>query len=329
MFGSSGPLRDRHNRRIEYVRVSITEQCNYRCVFCMPREDNLPPAKRPRLATDETLRLCGVLSRLGVGKFKITGGEPFMNPDALAILAGLKNNRAVKSVTVTTNASALGRHADALADIGVDGVNISLNAITPETYARVTRSAVDVDRILDNILLAADRGLAVKLNMVPIRGINDVDIIPVLDFALDHGMPVRFIELMPLGEGMRFSGLSHEEVRGIVEKRFGPTTPAAERQGNGPAVYFTVAGHSARIGYITALTDNFCNRCNRIRLTSAGFLKTCLHHKHGGDLAASLRNGADDDALANRIRKIVADKPERHDMEHCPAGGEPMHRIGG
>ncbi|MCC8165494.1 MAG: GTP 3',8-cyclase MoaA [Planctomycetes bacterium] len=326
------PLKDGLGRRIEYIRVSLTHQCNYAYPFCMPSDLSRCHGTERSLSTSEILRLCRIFSRLGVGNFKITGGEPLLHPEATRILENLKREENVACVTVTTNASTLDRHAAQLADMGLDGVNVSLNAISDATYGKVTGRKLKVSRILRNIDLACRLGLNIKLNMVPLRGINEADIIPVLEFALERGIYVRFIELMPIGQGRSFSGLSMREVKRIIEKRFGSVELAAGRFGNGPAVYYTVNGHAAKIGYIAAVSEQFCNTCNRIRLSSTGFLKTCLHHNHGVELGIPLWNGASDDTLAALIRQAVAAKPAHHEFSletGAGLGDVPMYRIGG
>ncbi len=348
-------LCDRHGRVIEYVRVSITERCDYRCVFCRPAADyheaNAAAVSTrttaSSLTTGETLRLCHLLAGMGVANFKITGGEPFLNPDAVRIIASLKGNPEVGSVTVTTNGNQLALHAKNLRQAGVDCVNVSLNGMTPAGYAALTRCpGARVEDVLAGIAALQAYGVRIKINMVPLYDLNERDIVPLLEFALPRGIPVRFIELMPIGEGIRYRGLSRREVEERVEARFGPLVPLSEKRGNGPAAYARVAGYEAAIGYIAALSQNFCAGCNRIRLTSSGFLKTCLHHHDGGNLAGALREGKDDRELSERIRAIVLDKPERHRLRACPAnsagGGEPMlgdaatrspvqamHKIGG
>lgn len=329
---ANSPLQDAQGRRIEYIRVSLTHQCNYACPFCMPTDTADCHGKERSLSGSEILRLCRVLSRLGVRSFKITGGEPLLHPEAIRILRVLKREEKVACVTVTTNASTLDRHAASLAGMGLDGVNISLNAIRNDTYCKVTGGKFDVFRILGNIDLAHRLGLSVKLNMVPLRGINEADIIPVLEFALERGIYVRFIELMPIGQGRNFTGLSQQEVKGVIEKRFGKVEPAAGRFGNGPAVYYALKGHTAKIGYIAAVSEQFCSACNRIRLSSTGFLKTCLHHNHGAELGIPLWNGASDAMLAALIRQAVAAKPAHHEFSRGTAAGLgtiPMYRIGG
>lgn len=333
MNATGEALQDRLGREIRYLRVSLTERCNFRCGFCMPPAPSVSHAERP-LDCGETLRLCAVFRRLGVGNFKITGGEPFMDDKALPVMRRLKAELRADSVTVTTNGTTLDRHAGELADIGVDCVNVSLNALSPEAYRSVTGVDFPLETILANIGLAKRAGLNLKLNMVPLRGVNTRDMAPLMDFALERGIPLRFIELMPIGQGRLFRGLSLEEVRTVIEKRFGRVEKSAVRMGNGPAVYFTVPGYGAKIGYIAALSEQFCRACNRIRLTSSGFLRTCLHHSHGTDLAAPLRAGESDAALAERVRSIVLDKPGRHEFaagaEAAQASGrDPMFRIGG
>ncbi len=333
MPDAGNTLQDKQGRVVNYMRVSLTRACDYRCCFCVPDDEQgmAAPCQRVPLFRAEILRLCAVFAPLGVTSFKITGGEPFMSPDALPVMAALKAVPGVHSVTVTTNGRALDRHAAALAAIPVDGVNVSVNAMDPERYRRIAGVEFPLQTILDNIELARRAGLSIKLNMVPLRGLNEDVIIPLLEFALARDLPVRFIELMPLGQGRCYSGLSFSEVRAIIEARFGPAVATAERLGSGPARYLSLAGYAARIGYIAAVGQRFCDACNRIRLSSDGFLRTCLHHDHGVDLAAPLRSGESDANIAARIRQAVAEKPHGHCFGQCPGdmGREPMFRIGG
>lgn len=328
------PLQDRHGRKIEYMRLSLTEACNFGCLFCMPPgKKHCPDESEDSLTTDELLRLCGIFSSLGIDKYKITGGEPFLNPDAIAIMERLKKGYGAKSVTVTTNGTTLDRHAAQLAAIGIDGINISLNGMTQETFEKVAGSSFPLDRLLDNIATACRQGIRIKLNMVPIHDINHEDMVPLIEFALEHGAYPRFIELMPIGQGKKYSGVKLPEVQKVIEGRFGKVGMATGKYGNGPAVYFNIEGYDIKVGYIAAVSENFCETCNRVRLTSSGFLKTCLHHNHGADLAEYLRSGASDEELARRIREIVVDKPQHHLFEDKEQDGElgnvPMYRIGG
>lgn len=299
----------------------------------MPGERPEEEERAEALSLDERFRLCGIFQRLGVDRFKITGGEPFMAEDALSTMERLKKGLGAASVTVTTNGTTLDRHAPRLAAIGVDGVNISLNAMSGETYRRITGSDFELRRVLDNILLAKRLGLNIKLNMVPMRSVNDHDMLSLLEFALEHDLHLRFIELMPIGRARAYEKIGFDEIVRAVEARFGRVETHPGRLGNGPASYFAVPGYSARVGFIAAVSERFCSSCNRIRLTGGGFLKTCLHHRHGADLAGPMRDGATDADLAERVRAAVADKPERHRFEDASSGGdaaeEPMYRIGG
>lgn len=333
MQSARQPLQDRHGRTIEYMRLSLTEACNFGCLFCMPPGTAVPHDDSRRLSTDEILRLCGVFSSLGVNKYKITGGEPFMHPDAIHIMDSLKRVHGAASVTVTTNGTTLDTHAGELAGAGIDGINISLNGMTQETFEKVTGSTFRLNRILHNVKRASRMGIRVKLNMVPMWNINDREMIPFIEFALEHGVYPRFIELMPIGQGRLFHGLSGAEVRKVIEDRFGPVEIASGSYGNGPALYFSIEGYDIKVGYIAAVSQNFCESCNRVRLTSDGFLKTCLHHNHGADLAECLRGGASDAELAERIRRIVVDKPQHHlfelSQQEKELGNVPMYQIGG
>lgn len=330
-IAADGRLRDGFGRGIDYLRVSVADRCDYRCVFCMPKWTERDGANAGRLDSAETLRLCRILAGLGVRAVKITGGEPFLNPETPDIAARLKTDCGVRAVTVTTNGATLDRHAEALLRAGVDCVNVSLNAASPAAYAAV--AGVDAaERVKDNILLARRLGLVIKLNMVPIAGVNEDEILPVLDFAAGHGLTIRFIELMPMGAGGGYRAVPPVRIREMIENRLGPLVPDPASAGNGPATYFRAGDGSVTIGFIAALSDNFCAACNRLRLTHGGFLKTCLHSGDGADLLEPIRRGADDDAIASIIRSAVAAKPAGHSLESRPAtagGGEPMYRIGG
>ncbi len=326
-------LHDRHGRKMEYLRVSLTDACNFRCGFCDPAgKARRDPGSLP-LTLEERLRLCRVFSRLGVVNYKITGGEPFMSPLALPTLERLKADANVRSVTVTTNGSALGAFVPRLAAIGVDGVNVSLNAMTEASYRSVVGCDFPLAAVLDNILSAKKAGLKVKVNMVPMRGVNDGDIPAFLAFALENDLHPRFIELMPIAHARDYRGIGFDELIQSVAARFGRVETFPEALGNGPASYFSVAGYGAKVGFIAAVSREFCSRCNRVRLTAGGFLKTCLHHPHGADLAGALREGRTDEELSALIRSAVRDKPEKHRFS-APAPDdaareEPMYRIGG
>lgn len=257
-----------------------------------------------------------------------------MHPEALDIIRSLKNLLNGVRVTVTTNGFTLRDYAASLAETGVDGVNVSLNAISPEGFARLSGLRIDVGRILEGIALARHNGLTVKLNIVPILGLNEEEILPILEYARKSGVIVRFIELMPIGAAAAMRGVPFDKIRQTIEARFGPLHAIPERFGSGPAVYHRVGDGDMIIGSIAAMSQRFCRTCNRVRLTSAGFLRTCLHSGHGIDLLTPLRAGADDETLAGLIRRTVADKPEQHDLNATAISADAprdvrMFRIGG
>lgn len=332
MTDSTQPLRDRRGRAIEYLRLSLTGECNFRCPFCQPPSASALRAGGPHLAADETIRLAGILCRLGVESVKVTGGEPFLHPGAVAVMAGLKTTAGARRVTLTTNGSSLDRFAKGLVEAGVDCANVSLNALSQGAYAVATGSGFELRRVLDNIRLARRLGLALKINTVPLRGVNDRDIVPLAEFALDLGVPIKFIELMPIGNGRGRDGIPPDEVRRMIERRFGKLEPAPGRHGNGPAAYWRLPG-GGTVGFIEAVSRCFCADCNRVRLTATGFLRTCLHHDAGADLLGPLRAGEDDERIAARIRAAVLDKPERHRFEEAETAPELgdflMSKIGG
>lgn len=328
---TSARLQDAHGRVVDYVRVSLTAACNFRCAFCMPAEGAEGGAAE-NLSRDERRRLCRILAGCGVRHFKITGGEPFMAEGAVELMAWLKHDLGAESVTVTTNGSTLDRHAEGLAAAGVDGVNVGVNAVSPQVFRTITRAESTPRRILGNILLAKSLGLAVKMNMVPLCGVNDGDILPLAEFAGEHGIPLRFIELMPVGPAAFFRSVPLNAVRRLLEERFGPISVHDGRFGNGPAAYFRAGVVETPFGYIAALSRRFCADCNRVRLTGSGFLRTCLHHEDGVNLSAALRAGEDDTAIARRVAAAVAAKPGGHLLD-AAAGRVTdagfMFRIGG
>lgn len=338
-------LRDSHGRIIDYIRISLTDRCNFRCVYCMPEEgeEYIPHAEI--LSYEELLRLCSLTAGLGIRKYKITGGEPFCRKGAVSFMRGLKDIPGVDEVTVTSNGVLLGGYLDELAAIGVKGINVSLDSLERESFNRMTRSDTPVEHILAALARAKAMGMRVKINTVPIRKHNDVHLVPLARYALEQGYHIRFIEFMPVGQGQGLEGVPLPEVKTMMEAAFGPMVPVARRMGNGPAVCFHTAEGRASIGYIAALSDKFCHSCNRIRLTSSGFLKTCLHHNVGIDLKPLLRSGASDAELTEAIVRAVDRKPKAHSFAGAvarelleketqqPEGDAPklffMHSVGG
>lgn len=335
-------LADGLGRHIDYARVSITDRCMLRCLYCMP-PNGMPYIPHSEiLRYEELLRVCRVLAELGVSRFKITGGEPLCRFGAADFIRCLKALPEVDNVTLTTNGLLLGQLFSELhgqIPEALDGLTVSLDAISQNGFLRITRKAFPVVNILAAMAQARANGLQVKINTVPIRGANEDEILPLARFALENDYIIRFIELMPVGLGRSYQGVSREEIVSVLEKEFGSFSVISDRLGNGPAVYMRHCGSSGVIGFISPLSHTFCGQCNRIRLTSTGFLKTCLHHNSGLELKPWLRPTepaakVSDSALAAQLLAAIRRKPNAHAfaVQAPPATAGPevyMHSIGG
>ncbi|MDR0382748.1 MAG: GTP 3',8-cyclase MoaA [Spirochaetaceae bacterium] len=323
-------MKDRFGRTIDYLRVSVTDRCSLRCLYCMPPEGAEMTAHGEILSFEEILRVCAAAAELGVRKFKVTGGEPLVRRGIVPFVRALKRVAGVGNVTLTTNGVTLGDFLDELLDAGVDAVNVSLDTLNEAVFRRVTRSD-NFEKALRSVYAARNTLLALKLNCVPVRGINEDDIVPLAELARERGTAVRFIELMPLGLGAKLSPVPREEIFDRLQRAFGVLTPSEERLGNGPAEYYSVAGFTGKIGFISALSHNFCGRCNRLRLTGTGLLKPCLSSDAGVDIKAVLRKGGDEAAVKRAVRAAVMLKPARHDFSANNGKHETknMFRIGG
>lgn len=326
-------LLDSHGRRIEYMRISLTDRCNYRCVYCMPPEGERFIPHGEILSYEEFLRLCRITASLGISKYKITGGEPLCRKGAVDFIRRLKAVPGVTQTTITTNGSLLGPHVAELAALGIDGVTVSLDSLDPARFADISRSRAGMDAVIAAMRDAKERGLRVKINVVPLKGRNEDELVRLAAFALERGIHIRFIELMPVGAGRVYEGVPQETVRTMMEDCFGSLRPLDRTIGNGPAECFSVAGLGGSIGFISALSKKFCHKCNRIRLTSLGYLKSCLHHAIGVDIKPMLRGGASDSELADAIVGAVRKKPLAHEFSRAREPDAPrsfyMNSVGG
>lgn len=332
MTGLPG-LYDIYGRKIEYIRLSLTDRCNFRCVYCMPPEGEPHIPHDEILSYEELMRFCGITARLGISRYKITGGEPFCRKGAVDFIRDLKKLPGVEQTTITTNGAYLARHVDELAAIGVDGVNVSFDSLIQDNFNQITRSKVRIDDIKDAMAAVRAKGIRVKMNAVPLRNYNEEDLPELTAFALEHGYHIRFIELMPVGAGRVYEGIPQDEIREMIERKFGPLSPLGRVIGNGPAECYSVDGHEGSVGFISAMSKKFCHQCNRIRFTSLGYLKTCLHHNIGVDLKPLLRGKASDAELEEAIVTAVQKKPKAHEFSRTPHEGEPkdflMNSVGG
>lgn len=319
---------DRYNRTIDYIRISVTDRCDLRCVYCMPEHGVEAMPHTEILRYEDIIRLARIFAGLGLQKIRLTGGEPLVRKDLHRLVRGLKEIPGIEQVSVTTNGMLLGEQLDQLVEAGLDGVNISLDALEEDVFRAVTRRS-GVSRALDALEKAlACPQLKVKINCVP-TGLNDSQLVPLAELARDNLLSVRFIELMPIGLGATLKCRSEEEIRAILEQGIGPLVSTGERLGNGPCRYFRAEGFRGRIGFISALSHKFCDNCNRVRLTADGFLKTCLQYDTGVRLRPLLDRS--DEELRSIIEETIMNKPDCHHFtETAPHKDDRrMHQIGG
>ncbi len=303
---------DRQGRNIDYIRISVTDRCNLRCRYCMPEEGVKQVCHDQILRFDEILRLVAIFGRQGIKKVKLTGGEPLVRKGLPDLVTEIKRTEGIEQVTLTTNGILLEENLESLVNAGLDGVNISLDTLSPEVYHEITRND-GLEKVISAIdACSAFPQLQVKINVVTLEDYNMNEIVALAGLAKDRNIDVRFIELMPMGLGKDFRGYSQDQIMARLESAFGKPEICSQHQGNGPAVYYKFNGFSGNVGFISALSHVFCGDCNRVRLTSEGFLKPCLNYAGGADLRAAMRGGADDESLKKIIERTVFNKPSGH-----------------
>jgi cyclic pyranopterin phosphate synthase len=329
------PLRDAFGRTISYLRVSVTDRCDLRCIYCMPERMHFLP-KADVLTLEELDRLCRVFIQRDVRKLRLTGGEPLVRRGIIEFIHGLGRHLrtgALEELTLTTNGVALAQHAEALHAAGVRRVNVSLDSLDRETFARIARRD-KLEAVLDGIAAARAAGLTVKINTVALKHDNARELPSMIQWAHDLGMDITLIEAMPMGEidAERASQyISLRDVRAELES-YWTLSDTAERTG-GPARYARIAETGGRIGFITPLSHNFCEACNRVRLTCTGVLYTCLGREEALDFRPLLRAGCGDVELDAAIDAAIAAKPKGHDFAverlNIPASPRRMSVTGG
>ena len=327
------PCLDAFNRSVNYLRISVTDRCNLRCYYCMPPEGVPSRAHRDILRYEEIERVVRAAAGLGISKIRLTGGEPLVRTcivDLVRMLAGVPG---IDDLSMTTNGTLLSRFAGSLARAGLKRVNVSLDTLDEETYARITRGGRLSDA-LEGIESAQEAGLTpLKTNTVVLRGVNDGQVADLASLTFRHDWQVRFIEVMPLYcNAGHFDAdyVSSEEVRAQIVWRLGALTPADSVPGNGPARYYRLAGALGTIGFIGPFSDHFCGRCNRLRLTADGKLRPCLLSDREIDIRPVLRKGAGTAEIQGWLMKAVAAKPVGHEMSRNVVPLERgMSEIGG
>src|SRR5277367_4821385 len=306
---------DPFGRPITYLRVSVTDRCDLRCVYCMAEDMTFLP-KRELLTLEELDRLSGAFIRLGTTKIRITGGEPLVRRDIIRLFhsLGARLGSGLSELTVTTNGTQLTKHAEALFAGGVRRVNVSLDSLDPARFTQLTRLG-RIEQTLDGIFAARAAGLSVKINAVAMKGVNEDEFDSMIAWCGEHGFDLCLIETMPMGEiaedrSAQYLPLSI--VRGRLRKTW--TLEDTDYRTGGPARYFNVKETGRRIGFITPMTHNFCESCNRVRLTCTGTLYMCLGQDDDADLRRVLRDGATDRELDDAIREAISRKPKGHDF---------------
>lgn len=307
---------DSKNRGIEYLRISVTDRCNFRCRYCMPEEGIESIAHEEILTFEEIIKVCKSMVKLGIRRVKLTGGEPLVRKGLVELVKGIKAIEGIEEVTLTTNGLLLAPQLEGLIAAGITSINISLDTLDPERFKEITR--VDgLEKVLEGIHKASQSTLkSVKINVLAARHMNEGELIHLAKLAKDEAITVRFIELMPIGLGMKMERIGKEEIIKQLEEAYGLLTPYKGKLGNGPAKYYEIKGFKGKIGFISAVSECFCDECNRIRLTSNGFLKLCLHSKSGLDLKSLLRSGIEEEALTKKIEEVIKVKPERHHFDN-------------
>ena len=344
----AAPLRDRQRRRVSYLRVSVTDRCNYRCTYCMPEDGVSHVDRSDILSFEEIVALCRCFVELGVERVRLTGGEPTVRRDLVALVRLLRAIPGLREISLSTNGHLLSELAVPLRAAGVDRLNVSLDTLDPARFAAITRRG-DLGRVLAGIDAARAAGFtSIKINTVAVKGFNDGEVGALCDYAFARGLIPRFIEQMPMAEGALFvpgTLLAAAEIRRLVEAHHPGTrlvaVPGGRAEGGGPARYWALEGPEGAagdrgstgarlVGLITPMTEHFCASCNRVRLSASGALHACLAYDDAVDLRAVLRQRGPD-AVAAAIRQALSTKRDGHDFQLVGLGGprKAMVQIGG
>ena len=326
-------MTDNYGRVIDYIRISVTDRCNLRCVYCMPEEGVESIPHNRILKFDEILRICRILAAKGLKNVKITGGEPLVRRGVANLVKQIKDIKGIETVTLTTNGVLLTQEYFNLVGAGVDSITVSLDTLDREKYEKLTRRD-EIDNVLRGIALAQkENKTRLKINSVPVYGLDEKEIISLVQFAKDYETDVRFIEVMPIGSGQQYETVTEDDIKKVIEKHFGKLTLFSEKRGNGPSVHYSLEGFKGKIGFISAVSHKFCDKCNRVRLTADGHLKACLQFEAGIDLKPCLRSDAGDEQLEQLLLKGIANKPQSHRFDEKEYFNEKEYRnmsqIGG
>ncbi|NOX08860.1 MAG: GTP 3',8-cyclase MoaA [Gammaproteobacteria bacterium] len=312
-------LIDPFNRSIDYVRLSVTDRCDLRCFYCMPEGFDDYEEPEHWLNFDEIERVIAAFGRLGVSRVRITGGEPLVRKNIPQLAQRLTRLKGIDDLSLSTNATRLAKHAEDLYQSGISRINVSLDTLKPERFKQITKG--NLDKVVRGLMAAKVTGISpIKINMVIMRGINDDEVEDMVEFCLQHGFTLRFIETMPMGDTGRDIANKYfidlQTIRQRLEQRY-KLIPGV-MPGGGPARYVQIANTDLHIGFITPMSQHFCETCNRVRLSADGTLYLCLGQEHKFELRPLLRAGISDAELEQAIRSAIAQKPERHEFNDKP-----------
>lgn len=311
-------LIDPFGRGIEYLRLSVTDRCDLRCSYCLPKGFKDFSEPEEWLSFDEITRVVGAFAQLGVSRVRITGGEPLVRKDIPKLIKQLSELAGIEDLSLSTNATRLTKQAVALKQAGISRINVSLDTLNEERFKTITGG--HLDKVISGLMAAKAAGLSpIKINMVVMKGVNDDEVEAMVDFCLEHGFTLRFIETMPMGDTGREASkqyISMQDVRARLEKRY-ELLPGV-MPGGGPARYVQVAGTELRVGFITPISQHFCETCNRVRLSAEGTLHMCLGQDDSYSLRDLLRSGVTDNELLTHLRHAISLKPERHEFKEHP-----------
>jgi cyclic pyranopterin phosphate synthase len=328
------PLLDTHKRRIDYLRISVTDRCNLSCFYCKPRAAMKVLPHHDILTYEEILRLVSVAVPLGISRVRVTGGEPLVRRGIVNFIAALKTCGNVEDVSLTTNGVLLEEMAEALFSAGRPRLNISLDSLNARRFHHITGGDC-WDKVWRGIDKAEELGFfPLKINMVPVKGVNDDEVADFARLTLDRRLHVRFIEFMPIGADDRWrrdACVPADEIRTVIEREFGPLVPFASGNSAGPSDNYQVPGARGVIGFISPITKHFCESCRRLRLTADGKIRPCLLSDTEIDVKSPLRGGCDNAEIERLLRLALEIKPERHYINEAKAGRfqRTMSKIGG
>lgn len=315
----SHTLTDTYGRRITYLRLSVTDRCDLRCFYCLPQGFTDFEVPEHWLDFDEIERVVAAFAEMGVQRLRLTGGEPLVRKGLPVLAARLAAVPGIDDLSLSTNAVQLAKHARALKQAGVSRLNVSLDSIQAEKFKQITGGPLD--KVLQGLATAREAGFhPIKLNMVVMKGVNDDEVETMVRFCIEHGYTLRFIETMPMGETGRDAAghyLDLREVRARLEQRFELVDTVMP--GGGPAKYVQIAGTDLKLGFITPISQHFCDTCNRVRLGADGTLYLCLGQDHSVELRPHLRQGISHDGLVNLLAEAIARKPHKHEFREKPS----------